>query len=160
MTAARRTAAWPVVGAAMHAAQVAWHNLRGDGTADDGPPPRPAPAQLVPRAAYQPRAGNSHGSHTTPAGTATSAAAFTVVLAPTITSFSPPSGAVGALVTITGANFTGATRVTFNGKSASYTVVSPMQITARVPSGAKTGPLSVATPGGTTTSASSFAVSQ
>ena len=69
---------------------------------------------------------------TTPAGTATSAATFTVILGPTITSFSPASGAVGASVTITGTSFTGASSVTFNGSSATYVVDSASQITATV----------------------------
>src|SRR5437868_13924545 len=43
--------------------------------------------------------------------------------APTITGFSPTSGAPGTAVTITGANLTDATAVAFNGTSAtSYTV--------------------------------------
>jgi len=58
---------------------------------------------------------------------------------PTITSFSPTSGPVGAGVTITGTNFTGATAVKFNGTSASFTVASSTSITTSVPSGATTG---------------------
>src|SRR5207244_3900809 len=93
-----------------------------------------------------------------PGGTATSASSFTVVPPPPITRFSPPSGAVGASVTITGTAFTGATAVKFNGTTASFTVNSATQITATVPAGATTGTISVTTPGGTATSASSFTV--
>lgn len=77
---------------------------------------------------------------------------------PSISSFSPTSGAVGTSVTISGANFTGATAVKFNGTSASYTVNSASQITATVPSGATSGPISVTTPSGSATSSSSFTV--
>jgi uncharacterized repeat protein (TIGR03803 family)/YD repeat-containing protein len=52
---------------------------------------------------------------------------------PSITSFSPGSGPVGIAVLITGKNFTDATRVTFNGVPADFTVNSPTQITAIVP---------------------------
>src|SRR6185369_12597179 len=38
--------------------------------------------------------------------------------APTLTGFSPGSGAVGSSVSITGTNFTGASKVKFNGVSA------------------------------------------
>src|SRR5438046_255433 len=78
--------------------------------------------------------------------------------APTITSFTPTSGPVGTLVTISGTNFTGATTVTFNGVSASFTVTSATTIQATVPTGATTGPLRVTTPGGTATSTNNFTV--
>src|SRR5204862_990701 len=93
-----------------------------------------------------------------PAGTASSAASFTVINPPTITSFTPGSGPVGTSVTISGTNFTGASAVLFNGTSASFTVNSATSIAATVPSGATTGPISVTTSGGTASSASSFTV--
>ncbi len=79
--------------------------------------------------------------------------------APSITSFSPESGLIGTSVTITGTNFTGATAVTFNGASASFTEDSNTQITATVPSGATTGPISVTAPAGTGFSTTDFVVS-
>ena len=79
--------------------------------------------------------------------------------APTIGSFSPTSGAVGASVTLTGTNLTDATAVSFHGTpSTSYTVDSATQITVTVPAGASTGTISVTTSGGTGTSATSFIV--
>ncbi len=60
---------------------------------------------------------------------------------PAITSFTPPSGAVGTPVTITGTNFTGASDVQFNGTSVgagNFTVDLDTQITATVPAGATT----------------------
>jgi hypothetical protein len=96
-------------------------------------------------------------SVTTPGGTATSAANFTV--APRITSFTPASGPVGTAVTISGANFTGTTSVTFNGVTAStITVTSATTIQATVPNGATTGPLTVTTGAGTGASVSNFTV--
>lgn len=77
---------------------------------------------------------------------------------PTITSFTPASGIVGASVTIAGTNFTGATSVSFNGTGAAFTVASATQITTTVPAAATTGKVSVTTAGGTATSASSFTV--
>ena len=78
---------------------------------------------------------------------------------PTITTFTPTSGPVGTVVTITGTNFTGATQVRFGGISAvTFNVDSPTQITATVPAGAVTGVVSVTTPGGTANSASNFTV--
>jgi hypothetical protein len=78
--------------------------------------------------------------------------------APTITSFTPTNGAVGATITLTGTNFVGATSMKFNGVSASYVVNSNTQITATVPAGATTGTVSVTTPAGTATSSASFTV--
>jgi hypothetical protein len=78
---------------------------------------------------------------------------------PTITSFTPASGAAGTSVTITGTNFTGATTLTLNGVPVtSFTVVNSTTITFTVPSGASTGLLAVTTPGGTATSATNFTV--
>ena len=73
-------------------------------------------------------------------------------------SISPPSGQVGAAVTITGTAFTGAIGVRFNGTPAAYTVDSYSQITATVPVGAMTGPIRVQTPDGWATSSTSFIV--
>ena len=81
--------------------------------------------------------------------------------APSITGFSPPSGPVGTTVTITGSGFTGTNDVQFNGTSVgtgNFAVNSDTQITATVPAGATTGPISVITPGGTATSFDSFTV--
>ncbi|MFN8011054.1 MAG: hypothetical protein U0P81_06590 [Holophagaceae bacterium] len=78
--------------------------------------------------------------------------------APTLASFNPASGPVSTPVTLTGTNFTGATSVKFNGTAATFSVDSATQISTSVPSGATTGTISVTTPGGTATSASSFTV--
>src|SRR5437870_2542616 len=87
------------------------------------------------------------------------AVSLTVVRRPTITSFTPTSGPVGTMVTISGTDFTGATAVTLNGVSGDpFTVTSATVIQDTVPMGATTGPLSVTTPGGTATSASVFTV--
>jgi hypothetical protein len=95
---------------------------------------------------------------TTPAGTATSAANFTVIPIPKLTSFTPTSGAVASSVTLTGSGFSGASKVTFNGLAAKFTVVSATKITATVPATASSGKIAVTTPGGTATSATSFTV--
>jgi uncharacterized repeat protein (TIGR03803 family) len=94
---------------------------------------------------------------TTPGGTLTSSRKFRVI--PFILSFSPSSGKVGTQVTITGTSFTGATKVTFGGvKATTFSVDKDTQITATVPTGAKTGKIQVTTPGGTATSATDFTV--
>ncbi|MFL5910901.1 MAG: FG-GAP-like repeat-containing protein [Gaiellaceae bacterium] len=97
---------------------------------------------------------------TTPGGTTSSAATFTVVPpAPTIVSFSPSSGLRGrSLVFIRGAGFTGATAVTFNGKAAAFTVVNDSTIRAVVPAAATTGHIAVTAHGVTAISAAIFTV--
>jgi len=79
---------------------------------------------------------------------------------PIVGSFSPASGKAGVLVTIHGQNFDGATAVVFGGgkKSAKFAVVSSTLVNATVPSGAKSGPISVTTPAGTGVSTASFTV--
>ncbi|MFY8000348.1 MAG: IPT/TIG domain-containing protein, partial [Candidatus Kapaibacteriota bacterium] len=93
---------------------------------------------------------------TTPGGTAV-LGVYSFFVPPTITSFTPMVTAVGVPITITGTGFTGATQVQFGGVTvASFTVVSPTQITAIVPLGAPNMPISVTTPGGTANSVASF----
>jgi uncharacterized repeat protein (TIGR01451 family) len=100
-------------------------------------------------------------SVTTPAGTAISANIFTVISPPLISGFAPATGPVGTSVTITGSNFTGMSAVMFNGTRAKQvTVVSATEVDATVPKGAKTGPISVTSSGGTGTSASNFTVTK
>ena len=78
---------------------------------------------------------------------------------PTISSFTPTSGAIGSPVVITGTDFTGATAVRFNGINAtSFTINSATQITTTVPTGATTGSISVTTAGGTGNSSSNFTI--
>jgi len=73
--------------------------------------------------------------------------------APKITSISPPSGRVGTSVTINGTGFTGTTSVVFGGgRSAAFTVIGDTQLSATVPTGAKTGAIRVTTPAGSATS--------
>jgi uncharacterized protein (TIGR03437 family) len=61
-------------------------------------------------------------------------------------------------VTIKGTAFSGATKVTFNGTSATFTVNSETQITATVPTGATTGKIKVTVDGVTVTSTQTFTV--
>jgi uncharacterized protein (TIGR03437 family) len=70
------------------------------------------------------------------------------------------SGKVGAIIKILGTDLTGATRVTFNGTAAAFTVVSASLITATVPAGATTGTVQVITPEGTLSSNVPFRVLQ
>jgi uncharacterized repeat protein (TIGR03803 family) len=70
----------------------------------------------------------------------------------------PTAGKVGATVNILGTNLTGATSVNFNGKLATFTLVSSSEITTTVPAGATTGEVQVVTPGATLLSNVSFRV--
>ena len=76
---------------------------------------------------------------------------FTVtqaVACPTITGFTPPRGAVGGSVVITGTNLTEVTAVRFaNNVAAQFTVNSATQITATVPAGAVTGAITISKTG-------------
>jgi PKD repeat protein len=89
-----------------------------------------------------------------------SSSPFTVTWpAPTISSFTPASGPVGALVNVYGTTFNDVTSVKFNGTPVlTYQVNSLTWISAYVPLGATTGPISVTTPSGTATSSIPFTV--
>ena len=91
-------------------------------------------------------------------GTATSPVAFVVPQPPTIAGFTPASGPVGTALTITGTNLGTATSVKIGGSTAGFTVFSDTAISATVPKGGKSGPVSVTTPGGTTSGAGTFTV--
>lgn len=69
--------------------------------------------------------------------------------APEITSFSPRAGSAGVTVTITGLRLSGVTSVLFNGiASETVSVVSATSVTAVIPTGTTTGPISVYSPQG------------
>jgi uncharacterized repeat protein (TIGR03803 family) len=96
---------------------------------------------------------------TTGSTTLTSPQTFKVK--PKITSFSPPSGPVGTLVTINGSGLIQATTVKFGTvKATTLTVVSDSEVTADVPSGLSPGAvtISITTPGGTANSPTKFTV--
>jgi hypothetical protein len=97
--------------------------------------------------------------------TATLTTGFTVSNAgPTITSFAPQSGTVGAIVTINGRNFGAAPHVSMpglNGASIGLPLqsISASSVSVVIPSGAVTGPITVAaSAGGGATTASPFTV--
>ena len=84
---------------------------------------------------------------------------FVQVSAPTISSFTPTSGPVGTVVTLTGTHFTGATAVAFHGTPATkFSAASDTQITVTVPAGATSGAIAVTTLSGSGSSATSFTV--
>jgi uncharacterized repeat protein (TIGR03803 family) len=70
----------------------------------------------------------------------------------------PTFGKTGAKVLILGTNLHGATAVAFNGTSATFKIVSNTEITANVPPGATTGPVTVTTPNGTLASNVEFRI--
>ncbi len=98
------------------------------------------------------------GPVTVTTGTTTLTSPQTFKVKPTLVSFTPPSGPVGTPVTITGTGLTQATKVTFNGTSATFVVNSDKQVTATVPTGATTGKIAVTTKGGSASSTTSFTV--
>ncbi len=82
-----------------------------------------------------------------------------IAAVPSITSYTPANGQVGAEVTITGTNFLSTTDVYFNGTPAlTYTIDSDTQIRVIVPSGATTGRIAVTNIEGTSQSSTDFTV--
>jgi hypothetical protein len=81
------------------------------------------------------------------AGTSVGSAALTV-RQPSISSFTPAAGPVDSGVVISGTGFLGATGVRFNGVAATaFSGDSATQVTALVPQGATSGPLTIVTTG-------------
>ena len=91
----------------------------------------------------------------TPGGICASAAVFSFIPYPTITSFSPMAAGKGATVTVTGTNYTGVTSVKFNGVSAGFSIVNATTITAVVPI-TTSGKITITSRGGSCASPSVF----
>jgi hypothetical protein len=97
----------------------------------------------------------------TPGGAAVSAASFTFLPAPSITSFSPAQASVGEVVTLAGLNFLVENRpdtIYFGGVKAAVLSATATSATVRVPKGAASGPLTVGGVGGRGISATPFTV--
>jgi hypothetical protein len=80
---------------------------------------------------------------------------------PVVSGFTPASGPVGTVVTVTGTGFvSGSTMVTINGVTITGVVVNAggTTLTFTIPTGATSGPVVVTTPGGTITSTTAFCV--
>ena len=96
---------------------------------------------------------------TTPNGTLRGVVPFLVI--PQIKKFTPKKGPIGIQVQITGTSFSQTTVVAFGGVTAtSFTVNSNTEVTATVPVGAQTGPITITTAGGTATSTGTFKVTE
>jgi arylsulfatase A-like enzyme len=93
-----------------------------------------------------------------PFGFTRTATAWAGTSSPKVTGFTPRAGAVGRVVTISGAGFAGTTSVTFQGVESAFTVVSDTEVSATVPAGALTGAIAVATPRGLGTTSKDFKV--
>ena len=97
----------------------------------------------------------------TPGGQAVSATDFTFLPAPGLRNFTPGTGTVGEIITLTGTNFLVDGRpdtVFFNQQPAVVLSTSATTTTVRVPYGATSGPLTMAGTGGRTSSPVPFTV--
>jgi hypothetical protein len=88
---------------------------------------------------------------TNAAGTAIGST-FTVIIAPSISGFTPTSGTVGATISVSGNGFAGTTKVKLNGKAMSFQVMSNSTINATIPTSATSGKVTVINPAGQATS--------
>lgn len=93
---------------------------------------------------------------TTPTGKLVSNQNFRVL--PVINSFTPTSGPVATKVTITGVSLMQTKAVKFGSAIASFTVVNDKQVTAIVPTNAKSAKITITTAGGSALSTGSFTV--
>ncbi len=81
--------------------------------------------------------------------------------APTLTGFSPTSGTIGTVVTLTGTNFSTTlldNTVKFNGTAATVSAATATSLTVSVPAGATTGKISVEVDNQIATSSNDFTV--
>lgn len=117
------------------------------------------PAALLAPGQHAVRLVNPTDSGPVSGGQAAITASVTSGTMPAITGLSPGSGPVGIDVVISGRNFSGATAVRFaGGQLADHSVDSAGTITAEVPAGATSGPVTVVTPSGSATSPLAFSL--
>jgi large repetitive protein len=88
----------------------------------------------------------------------TTSTTSTLASPPAVTSLKPASGPVGTAVTIKGTNLAGATKVAFNGVTATITKDTAKRIKVKVPVGATTGKIEIVTPKGQAQTATAFTV--
>jgi uncharacterized repeat protein (TIGR03803 family) len=98
------------------------------------------------------------GKNTFADGTVWTLDAGLPALVPAIRLLNSTSGSVGSTVLINGKNLIGTTEVSFNGVSASFQVLNTQFVSATVPAGATTGPVTVTNAGGEATSTQLFTV--
>ncbi len=92
-------------------------------------------------------------------GNGTNVSATPFYLPPRVDGVSPSSGLVGTVVTLTGVNFSGTTKVELGGQSiAGFTVTGTNKLTLTVPAGAVSGVFRVTNPAGVATSSAAFTV--
>ena len=99
-------------------------------------------------------AGTAHVRVTTPGGISavSSGDAYTYEPAPTVSAISPASGATGKVITVTGTGIVPGVTVGFGATpAAKVTRVSATKLQATVPAGSGTVPVTITTPGGTST---------
>lgn len=87
-------------------------------------------------------------------GTVQTSVVFVVL--PQITRFFPASGTVGDVILIQGSGFDSVEKLEFQGTSANFEVLSPVEIKATVPDQSASGRILIKTTAGETTSASQF----
>jgi hypothetical protein len=96
---------------------------------------------------------------TTPTGTSNGLPFTVIPSAPFISSFTPHSGPIGTVLTVTGSNLTGITSIVFSGATATvFNAVNATTATVTVPAGTTTGVFNLSTPGGTAGSTFPFTV--
>jgi aryl-phospho-beta-D-glucosidase BglC (GH1 family) len=100
-------------------------------------------------------------SVTSPSGTGSSSASFTVTAYPQqmINDFTPASGAFGSTITVTGSGFTGTNAVWVgSGHGATFSTVNDTTLSVVIPSDATTGQIAVFNPAHSAFSGSNFTV--
>jgi len=92
----------------------------------------------------------------TPRGNRASATSFTVIVKPTVSSFTPGSSELPITLTVNGSNFIAVSAVKVGAVGVPFSVVNSKQLTATLALGTPSGKISVVNPAGTATSTGTF----